>query len=207
MPIEQKDIDRLLLCREAIDKHRAFNIARAKSLATAKSVAEAKAIIESKIVVATTISADSAVKTTTDIKNILEEERTKSTLAMYDFLKQQGFESYAAFGKFNFDCCLEEYKRCHPMRGECDMCGEKEMKEQPCVKAFGLSACGFKTTKGITDDLYLLSMKSDKEGTYEYSKDGIYVYSRHKGGCPDGHGFYGLVADRKEFRFDVFWRV
>jgi hypothetical protein len=207
MDIEQKDIDRLLICREAIDKHRAFKLARAKALSTAKTVAEVKTLIESKIAVATTIPVDSSVKPPEEIKEILEEERTKSTLAMYEFLRQQGFESYAAFGKFNFDMCLEEYKRCHPMRGACDLCGEEEIKDQPCVKAFGLSSCGFKGTKEITDDLYLLSMKSDKEGTFEYSKDGIYVYSRHKGGCPDGHGFYGLVEDRKEFRFDVFWRV
>jgi trehalose/maltose hydrolase-like predicted phosphorylase len=85
--------------------------------------------------------------------------------------------------------------------------GELKVEELPCVKAYGMAACGAVGKKEISDDLYRLSMKSDIDGTYEYAKDGIHIYSRHLGGCPDGHGFYGLVEDRKEYPIDIFWRV
>lgn len=97
--MEQKDINKLLICRAAIDKHRAFNRARVEALATSKSVDEAKSIIESKIGIATTISSDRSAKTPQDIKYILEDERTKLTLVMNAILKEQGFYQDYEFGK------------------------------------------------------------------------------------------------------------
>ena len=116
MSYTQEDIERILICREAIDKHRAFNQARVESLETAKSVDEAKALIEAKIGVATTITADSGLKSKDSIKVALEPERTKSTLEMYEILRQQGFEDYFTFASWNDLLCLLVYKECHPLQ-------------------------------------------------------------------------------------------
>lgn len=86
-----KDVARALICLEAIQKNREFNLVRIEAVTTCKSVTEAKSLIESKTDVVTTVSADSAVKSADEIKKILETERTKVTLATNEVMKSQGF--------------------------------------------------------------------------------------------------------------------
>jgi len=200
----QEDIDKILICREAIDKHRAFNQARAKSLTVATSVDEAKALIELKIGVATTITADSALKSTQDIKNILEEERTKSTLEMYATLKEQGFEDYTAFSNWHDKIVFEIFKGCCPIIGKCDWCGEKELREQNCIKLYGITDCTNRKL-GVSSDLgaYLESFKRFKEGTTEIIKDKVSTISV----CPKGHGYYNDIENIKELPIDIKWRA
>lgn len=89
--IKSKLDEKILICLTAIEKHRAFNMARVGALETAKSVYEAKAMIELKLDVATTIVSDDSVKSPQDIKEILEAERTKSNLEMNEVLRQNGY--------------------------------------------------------------------------------------------------------------------
>lgn len=204
MAIEQKDIDRLLLCRAVIDKYRAFNKARIESLATAKSVTEAKAIIETKIGIATTISTGSTVKPVADIKTALEPERTKYTLEMYDILRQQGFEDFHDFVVFNATLNFIAFQECCPVLGECDFCGEVGIKEQNCVKLYGINNCAIhakelKTVEGV----YRESFKRLNEGVTEEIDGVVCTVSV----CPKGHGFYNDIKNFKAFPFDVLWRV
>ena len=201
MSYTQEDIERILICREAIDKHRAFNQARVESLVTAKSVDEAKALIELKLGVATTITADSALKSKDAIKALLEPERTKSTLVLNDILLQQGFEDYSAFQKYNEDICFELFKEFYPLSGFCDWCGEEGLKDQECIKRFGLTDCtNRKTGGGIDWGAWSEGYRGWKENTNRTLEDRIC------GLCPDKHGFYVLIKDIKEPPFDIFKR-
>lgn len=227
MAIDQKDIDRLLICREIIDKHRAFNAARIEALSTSKSVEEAKTIIESKIGVATTITTDSAAKSTNDIKSILEDERTKYTLEMYDILRQQGFETFQEFADFNNKLNFDAYKESYPLDGKCDWCGEKAFIDQPCLTAPEVypqypmepgKNCKYELivngTWEVDDYVYVLFMarleKRDEKYTEKLDEklatlmgDAISPISI----CPVGHGFHIVKDKMKPLPFNVFWRA
>ena len=88
---QSADITKAIICIDAIAKSRAFNAVRVEAVTTCKSVTEAKSLIEAKTDVVTTVSADSAVKSADEIKNILEDERTKVTLATNEVMRSQGF--------------------------------------------------------------------------------------------------------------------
>jgi hypothetical protein len=199
--MEQKDIDRLLICRAAVDKHREFNKARVEAVTTCKSVTEAKTLIKSKTGVAMTISADTALKSPDAIKSTLEAERTKMTLAMYDVIKGQGFESYGAFSEWYKKTIFDLYKECRPIRGSCDLCGEKEFIDQPCVKALGLCIA---QSMEVNDNVYADAFKQECSGTIDKTDPKIYY-----GRCPKGHGFYSVVAEHKELPvgIDFQWRA
>ena len=202
--MEQKDIDRLLICRAAVDKQREFNKARVEAYTTCKSVTEAKTLIESKTGVATTISADSAVKTADSIKSTLEAERTKMTLAMLDVIKGQGFVNYDAFRDFNDKSNFEVFKECYPVIGKCDWCGEKEFKAQNCAVLFGLvGSCGEKKPDSVTDQVARSSYERYPKGETEVI-DGVTCSISY---CPKGHGYTNDVKNFKTPPFDVFWRA
>lgn len=227
MAIEQKDIDRLLLCRAVIDKYRVFNTARIESLATAKSVTEAKAIIETKIGVATTISADSAIKPVSDIKSALEPERTKYTLEMYEILHQQGFETYQAFVDFNNKLNFESYKESYPLEGRCDWCGKKAFIDQPCLTAPEVyplypmepgKNCKYEMivngTWEVDDYVYVLFMARLEKRDEKYTEPLDEKLSILMGDtispisiCPIGHGFHIIKDKMKPLPFNVFWRA
>lgn len=202
--MEQKDIDRLLICRAAVDKQRAFNKARVEAVTTCKSVTEAKTLIESKIGVATTISSSTAIKSADEIKSTLEAERTKMTLAMYDVITGQGFESYGEFADFNDKSNFEVFKECYPVIGSCDWCGEKEFKLQNCAVLFGLvGSCGEKKPDTVTDQVTMSSYRRYILGETEVV-DGVTCSISY---CPKGHGYTNDVANFKTPPFDVFWRA
>lgn len=205
--MEQKDIDRLLICRAAVDKQREFNKARVEAYTTCKTITEAKTLIESKTGVATTITADSAVKTADGIKSTFEAERTKMTLAMYDVIAGQGFESYDAFREFNDKSNFEVYKECRPIQGICDLCGLEELKEQPCFKKYGnaIFDCAAKQKPGESymDGIYLEVMRVEKDGD-KISYEGKILPVSY---CPKGHGYQIIPEQCKDFPFDVFWRA
>ena len=210
MSYTQEDIERILICREAIDKHRAFNQARVESLVTAKSVDEAKALIEAKIGVATTITADSGLKSKDSIKVALEPERTKSTLEMYEILRQQGFEDYFTFASWNDLLCLLVYKECHPLQGTCDYCGEKELLEQQCVKTVSLEAVA--KCSAIKDNKFLYEESDMTYQMYVYliqwERKGVVITNKsiHEYFCPEGHGYYVDDSLFKSYPIDLFWR-
>ena len=201
--MDQKDIDRLLACRAAVDKNREFNKVRVEAYTTCKSVTEAKTLIESKVG-ATTISADTAVKSADSIKSTLEAERTKMTLAMYDVLREQGFGSYAEFAEFNDKANFEVFKECYPVIGFCDWCGEKEFKLQNCAVLFGLvGSCGEKMPNSVTDQVARSSYGRYLLGETEVI-DGVTCSISY---CPKGHGYTNDVKNFKTPPFDVFWRA
>jgi len=225
--MEQKDIDRLLICRAAVDKQREFNKARVEAYTTCKSVTEAKKLIESKTGVATTISADSAVKTADSLKSALEAERTKYTLAMYDVIKGQGFATFADFKTFNDKANFDTYKECYPVEGKCDWCAKTSFIDQPCLTAPEVyplypmehgKNCKYEMivngTWEVDDYVYILFMArlENRDEKYtekldakmaEYMNDTIVPLSI----CPVGHGFQINKEKMKPLPFNVFWRV
>ena len=86
-----EDIAKAVICCDAIQKSRAFNLVRVEAVTTCKSITEAKSLIEAKTDVVTTVSADTAVKSSDELKKILEAERTKITLATNEVMRSQGF--------------------------------------------------------------------------------------------------------------------
>jgi len=205
--MEQKDIDRLLICRAAVDKQREFNKARVEAYTTCKSVTEAKTLIESKVG-AMTITADSAVKTADGIKSTLEAERTKMTLAMYDVIKGQGFESYTEFSEFNDKANFDTYKECRPIYGICDLCGLEELKDQPCFKKYGMAIfdCAAKQKEGepYMDGIYMEMFRIEKEDASKVTYGDLVLPLAY---CPKGHGYQVIQDKCKDFPFDVFWRA
>ena len=197
--MDQKDIDRLLICREAIDKHREFNKARVEALATSKSVAEAKTYIEEKLSITTAISAGTAKKSTDEIKKILESERTKSTIEMNTELAKYGFADAAEFKKWHDEVVLEIFKECYPISGQCDGC--KGLPEPVCMKFFGSNPCVSAKNSAATFNIWIMSMEMVRDKTYlDLGK--IWKW---KEGCPEGNGFYMEVALQKEPPLDLFW--
>jgi hypothetical protein len=199
--MEQKDIDRLLICRAAVDKQREFNKARVEAYTTCKSVTEAKTLIESKTGVATTISMDSAVKTADAIKSTLEAERTKMTIAMYDVIKGQGFTDFQEFKDWHDKVVFEVYKECHPIQGSCDLCGQKGLEKQPCVVFYKSTDVCPKVGEPASDGVYQDAFWREKNGAFKTVGDMRY------GNCLDGHGFWQDMTKFKEPPFDLLWSV
>ena len=178
--MEQKDIDRLLICRAAIDKHRAFNASRVATIEA--SLSTAKAVV----------------------KESLEPDRTASTLEMNEVVKGQGFGSVSEFGVWNEAMNFEAFKECYPVAGSCDWCGEKEFLKQNCAVLFGLvGSCGEKKPSIVTDQVAKSSYWRYIKGETEI-KDGVLCSISY---CPAGHGYYNDVKNFKTPPFDVFWRV
>jgi hypothetical protein len=196
--MEQKDIDRLLICRAAVDKQRAFNAARVEAYTTCKSVTEAKALIETKTGVATTISAASAVKTADAIKSTLEAERTKMTLEINDILLSQGFDSASEFKEWQDKLCLEEFKKCYPIEGFCDGC--KGLPEPCCIKFFP-EPCVSADKPEVTFNIYAMSMEAVRDHTY-LDHGTIWKWAE---GCPKDHGFFIDTAKITIPPVDLFW--
>ena len=91
-----KDVARALVCLEAIQKNREFNAVRADAVTSCKTVSEVKTLIEATGVT-TSLSADTAEKSSGDLKNILEPERAKMTEATKKVIVEQGFGGVAVF--------------------------------------------------------------------------------------------------------------
>ena len=91
-----KDVARTVICLEAIQKNREFNSVRVEAVSSCKSVTEAKTLIEATGVT-TSLSADTAEKSSGDLKNILESERAKMTEATKQVIVEQGFGGVAEF--------------------------------------------------------------------------------------------------------------
>src|SRR5664280_1808684 len=113
--IDQKDIDRLFTCRAAIDKFREFKKVRADKIDSGLAVEE------------------------------IEHERTAAIHEMNGVMAAQGFVhpdgngSAGLFKEWNDRIVFEIYKECRPGTGKCDLCGETELKDQPCVRKFGIN--------------------------------------------------------------------
>lgn len=202
-----EDIERIVICRGIIDKHRAFNKARVEVIETATSIADAKAIIEAKVD-ATAIVSDISVKPIQEIKSIIEEERTKSTLEMYRILKEQGFESFGSFKEWHDKINLEYYKECNPISGECSGCPDEETPSclvhvQNILKT---ESCQGRSNP-LNDWAYKIQLILDTNGTTDrlkITKDGLsYIV------CPIGKGYYIVEKDRikSDARIDFGWKA
>ena len=157
--MEQKEIDRLIRCRKAIDYFLVYY-------------------------------------------PHVDESYDQCVFYIKEELKKEGFESLKEFVDYNYSICLEEYQRCHPLRGSCDYCGEDELKVQPCIKKFGMIQCSNRA-KGTGVD----------RGGQEYAfylwqnNLGIIRNGKRVSHCLDGHGYYEDMTEDKEFSFDVCWDV
>jgi len=132
-------------------------------------------------------------------------EESYDTLVVYieDELKKEGFNTLKEFKDYNRKCNMDEFNRCMPLFGNCDWCGEDELKNQPCFKIFGRTECTLRPKNSGVDKGAL------DYGYYEYiqkklvQKGDKFVY--HNNPCPDGSGWYFKVSGNKEFSFNVNW--
>lgn len=194
--MDKADLDKMIICRAVIDKYRAFNKARVEALVSSKSLSEAKDYIENKIG-ATTITAETVEKSKDSIKSLLEDERTKYTLEIYTVLRDQGFVdsdgngSVRDFAEWYEEKILELYKESIPIHGTCDLCGEKELIDQPCVKMYKTKDVCVATAKDVTDGIYKNGLLLRRMGLT------VSDTSERRGLCPKGHGFW---ADSSEYK-------
>jgi predicted TIM-barrel enzyme len=79
-----------------MQKNREFNAVRADAVTSCKTVSEVKTLIEATGFT-TSLSADTAEKSSGDLKNILESERAKMTEATKQVIVEQGFGGVAEF--------------------------------------------------------------------------------------------------------------
>ena len=119
-----------------------------------------------------------------------------------DELAKEGFASIEEFKDFNLTLSKSVYKECKPISGACDLCGETELKNQPCVKKYGASACANKAPASPSNDTYQVAL-SGKSNARECIENGVKIIRLV---CPDNHGFYLVVDDIKPFPFDVEWK-
>jgi len=183
--MEIKDVEKLNICRSVIDATRNFNKNRSDWL---------------------TITPDEYYL---DVKGTLEIDRIDLISKMNDVLKEQGFidengnGSVSIFGKWNDEMNDIEYKRCYPISGFCDWCGENELKNQYCVKKYGLTACTSRQRGDVADDAIYWHTKISKFD----NKSGRIIGDKRYASCPDTHGFYRLISEEREPLFDIYWTV
>ena len=188
----QKDIDRLLAARKLVDDYR--NLDKEHDL---------KAQCYADLTAAKTDSKISVTDTKAEIQRI-DDKRDAATKTMNDGLKELGFDTYSDFVKFNSLATKEVYKDCRPIKGECDLCGEKVLDKQPCVTNYGELNCVNKALGKDSDKLeYQESFLRYMRGDTYFSEDREFSVSV----CPKGHGFENDEANAKDFPFDIKWRA
>jgi hypothetical protein len=194
--MEQKDIDKLLLCRKAIDDHRAR---KADYRATYDAVT----------------TANKATAYTT-----MQDGFTASKDTYLSILLENGFESYDIFQKFDYEMCAQAIREYLPLQSRCDKC--EGIKSPPCIIAFGESSCFYKPVddeqfyktavyivkqiKYISNTFTEIGTDLLKEVPNWVGKDIVLKVGDiiGFGTCPDGRGFRNLVS--APFPFDVTWR-
>ena len=132
----------------------------------------------------------------------VEESYYQCEQYILDELKKEGFSSIQEFKDFNLSSNKLTYQECKPISGFCDLCGEKELKSQPCVIKYGTMACANKTPASPSDDTYHVAL-SGKSKARECIENGVKVIRLV---CPDNHGFYLVVDNIKSFPFDIEWK-
>ena len=226
MAYTQDDIDKIIACREAVDKHRTFNQVRQDVITSSFSIQQAKQSLyttlnpiktgKGGLILAPLPAPDfpvfsDASASKEEIKDALEEERTQSTLEMNKVLIDNGFvdengnANYIIFKKFNNEICFEIYKGCRPGIGFCDWCSLDELKEQECIKQYGLQSCTMRVKGALPDfGAYVAGFDRHSKGMTEI----INGFECAISVCPKGHGYHMDIDNLKEFPFDIFnWGV
>jgi len=193
--MEQRDIDKLLACRKAIDDHRARK-------ETARSV-EASATTANKASAYTT----------------MQDSFTTSKDTYMSVLLENGFETVDDFYKFNNTMCLSALKGTLELLTGCDKCkGLYDSADKtPCTITDGCPDFydQWEDTQEWQDRLYEIILyiwhnsEVKEDGTFTKLLKELPVKDSgdfNKGGfsiCPDGHGFTfkfnGMPA------FDLNW--
>lgn len=195
--MEQKDIDRLLAGRKAIDeiKRPDVDVVNTLNLTTKKSEAVSLTTVKQSLA-----ELDALRKTESD--SIIEAERQ---------IIELGFSGIGDFMSFNEKMCFDAFKECRPVQGSCDLCkgnvDEKgNLTGKMCEKTVGIGICEkdvFEAPDKVLEYIYLSTFKSIKRfGVSLYKRDG----NISRGICPDGHGFYVDETLCKPFPFTLFWR-
>jgi hypothetical protein len=188
----QSEIDIINTCIAAIDSYHAWNTDRMTWLA---------------------ITPDEYYK---DAKELLEIDRTAKIIEMNEVMKDNGFVhadgtgSVAEFEVYYKTAAFEEFKRCYPMSGECDKCGQDTITNQPCVVRFNENACVFKPFAVSINSIILEAYKFYCLGVYDVDLQEYFAGKSTKerliGKCQEGHGFYVLLADCTQSPFNLRWR-
>lgn len=132
----------------------------------------------------------------------VDESYNQCVTYIEDELKKEGFDSFKEFIAFNEQSNNDEWKRCYPISGYCDWCGEDKLETQQCVVRFGLTSCTQRVKGEVANDaIYWDAKQSGKNNTLRVVENTL------RGGCPDGHGFYMLLEDKKDPLFNPYWEA
>lgn len=192
--MEQKDIDRLLTCRKAIDDHRARKLVAREVEASATTANKASTYLT------------------------MQTAFTNSKDTYLAVLLENGFESYEAFSKFNEDMCIALLMEYRTAYNNCDFC--KDYKSTaPCSEDFDTNSC-FITSKIITiESMYADLLNMYRAGnTITDTKDQVLRLAfgnkfrevTLKDGnltrCPNFQNYYDCKVPDSEFPFSLVWK-
>lgn len=175
----QEELDKIVICRSAIDKYRTFKTAFDKDRIEASLVS----------------------------KTMSEGDRSSATNEMNEVLMKQGFVnesnglgSATVFKAWHDKVMLELFKECYPIEGSCDKCAG--LPEAGCVKAYPKQNCYSSKEAQLTPEefQYQEAYRARQTGKYTVEKGHMLI------NCPYGHGFYVEESKVKE-PLDFGWSM
>ena len=216
--MEQADIDKLLICRQAIDDHRA----RKQEARDIHAEAVATGFVTRKIGKSGSLSTTfetvpiDAVTAYSNMQTALTESKDEYMAVLVD----NGFGSVDAFYSFNASMCMIALKETLVLLTGCDRCMGlyTTAAETPCIKTDGCPDYfdHWEDTKEWQDKLYELilhiwrNLTVNEDGTFTKLLPALPVKESgdfNKGGfsiCPDGHGFTFRFNGMPSF--DIGWK-
>lgn len=130
-------------------------------------------------------------------------------LDMAQGLEKLGFTTDEFFA-LNKRIVFEIFSEYRPRYGECDFC-EGYSGVPRCKELYGDGSC-FVTGEIATEEIatkvrFIRYLKGEHKWLVaEFLAEATISGDRYYSVCPPGHGYYGLVAELKEFPFDMAWR-
>jgi len=176
--IEQKDIDRLLAGRKAIDEIKRPDVDVVNTLNQTTKTTEAVSL--------------TTVKQSLAELDALRKIESDSIIAAEKQLVELGFAGIGDFLEFNRQMCLEETKdRLEIKRLPCEGCPTKK-----CIELYKDKACFYDTSGKVPEYMaqFHLSLRL-KSKEQDFSDVRI---------CPDGYGI--VFKALREPQFDLRWR-
>jgi len=124
-------------------------------------------------------------------------------------LQELGF-AIGEFFEFDKQMKFNTFKEYRPFYGECDFCEGYE-DTPPCKALYGNVSCYATKQQATKEKALRAQLNRYQQGIHKWSVSEFLQEAKVSKGkyysfCPPGHGYYGLVAELKEFPFDMSWR-
>lgn len=122
-------------------------------------------------------------------------------------LEKLGF-TIDEFFALNKRMVLETFKEYRPFYGQCDFCEGYE-GTPPCLTLYGEGSCYYTKKLATKEQAAGVQFQRYQQGIHDWSVANLkkdILGDKYYSFCPPGHGYYGLLAELREFPFDMSWR-